>query len=70
MFATYCPSFYRTNTPKPNRPISIHKTLYGARQAAKAHGLHVGRLVPEQTCRHHSGATPARRLSFGVDMLR
>lgn len=58
MFATYRPSFFNDGTQKPNRPLSVHRTLYGARQASKAHKLSVGRLVPERVCRHHSGLSP------------
>lgn len=60
MFATFRPSFYIDGTQKPNRPIGVHKTLYGARQASKAQKLSVGRLVAEHTCRHHTGITPGQ----------
>lgn len=55
MFATYRPAFFNDGTQKPNRPFSVHKTLYGARQAATARKLSVGRLVPGHVCRHHTG---------------
>ena len=55
MFATYRPSFFSDGTQKDNRPVSIHRTLYGARQASKARKLAVGLLIPERTCRHHTG---------------
>ena len=55
MFATYRPSFFSDGTQKENRPVSIHRTLYGARQASKARKLAVGLLIPERTCRHHTG---------------
>jgi hypothetical protein len=55
MFATYRPSFYSDGTQKDNRPVSIHRTLYGARQASKERKLCWGRLIPERTCRHHTG---------------
>lgn len=55
MFATYRPSFFSDGTQKDNRPVSIHRTLYGARQASKARKLCVGRLIPARTCRHHTG---------------
>ena len=61
MFATYLPRFYDSGRQMPNRPIGVYKTLYGARQASKAKKLAVGRLIPEHTCWHHSGISPARR---------
>ena len=60
MFATYRPSFYSDGTQKDNRPVSIHRTLYGARQANKARKLCVGRLIPERRCRHHTGISPGQ----------
>lgn len=60
MFATYRPAFFRDGTQKPNQPISVHNTLYGARQASTAGKLSVGRYVPERTCRHHTGISPGQ----------
>ena len=60
MFATYAPKFFSDGTPQDSRPISTHKTLYGARQASKVRKLSVGRLIPAQTCRHHTGISPGQ----------
>lgn len=60
MFATYAPKFFSDGSPQDNRPVSTHKTLYGARQASKARKLLFGRLVSAQTCHHHTGISPAQ----------
>ena len=62
MYATYKTEFYSDGTQKRNRPLSVHRTLYGAQQAAKHKRLSIGRLIPERTCYSHRGVTPGEYL--------
>jgi len=66
MYATYKTEFYGNGTQKRNRPLSVHRTLYGAQQAAKHKRLSVGWLIPEKTCYSHRGVTPGQYLLSGA----